>query len=76
MFATNNHSPELVRERNLSDSQRYLFGMKKELNAQLLLSQSEINTYFDDVCWKYSVEARLQKIGSSIIYHGQDVINM
>ena len=49
MFATNNHSPELVRERNLSDSQRYLFGMKKELNAQLLLSQSEINTYFDDV---------------------------
>lgn len=77
MFATNNHSPELVRERNLSDSQRYLFGMKKRTECSITFV-TERNKYILRRCFvgRYSVEARLQKIGSSIIYHGQNVINM
>lgn len=77
MFATNNHYPDIARDENISDSQRYLTGYKKRTECSVIFT-TDANSYKLSRCFwgKYSIEARLQKIGSNIVYHGQNVIQM
>ena len=77
MFATNNHNPELMSKGNLTMSRKHLVGdVKKTVCA--IRFKTEKSEYILQRCFigQFSTEARLQKVGSTITYHGQNVIQM
>ena len=78
MFATNNHHPELVSRQNLSNSKRFLVGRNPRRTECSITFRTDRSEYKLQRCFlgQYSMEAKLQKIGTSITYHGQDVIQV
>ena len=78
MFATNNHHPELVSRENLSNSKRFLVGRNPRRTECSITFRTDRSEYKLQRCFlgQYSMEAKLQKIGTSITYHGQDVIQV
>ena len=78
MFATNNHHPELMDRENLSNSRRFLVGRTPRRTEFSVTFRTEKSEYRLRRCFvgQYSMEARLQKIGTSITYHGQNVIQV
>ena len=78
MFATNNHSPEIVKKGNIRQARRLLVGEKVRRNECSITFKTDKNEYQLRRCFfgQYSIEARLHKIGSSIVYHGHDVIQV
>ena len=78
MFATNNHHPELASRGNISNSNRFLFdksNVRTQCSIAFRTDKSEylLRRYF---IGQYSMEAKLQKVGTSITYHGHDVIQV
>ncbi|MCH2647999.1 MAG: hypothetical protein MKZ58_06565 [Candidatus Poseidoniaceae archaeon] len=78
IFGTNNHHPEVVNRENIGNSVRFLIGDKPQrtlcsISFRTDKSEYKMQRYF---IGEYSVEAKLQKIGTSIVYHGQDVIQV
>tara|TARA_B100000287_G_scaffold345746_1_gene333197 strand:- start:325 stop:1200 length:876 start_codon:yes stop_codon:yes gene_type:complete len=78
MFATNNHHPELANRENYSNSRRLIVGRKPRRTECSVTFRTEKSEYRLRRCFvgQYSMEARLQKIGSSIVYHDKDVIQV
>ena len=66
MFGTNNHNPRIISKRNE--------GAKKTICS--IRFKTDKNEYILQKCFlgHYSTEARLQKVGSTITYHGQNAI--
>ncbi len=77
MFATNNHNPELVSKGNRKMSKEFLFGETKKTVCAIRF-KTDKSEYILQRCFidQFSTEARLQKVGSTIIYHGENVIQM
>ncbi len=78
MFATNNHHPELARRENIGSTRRLLVGRNPRRTECSVTFRTDRSEYRLRRCFvgQYSMEARLQKIGTSITYHGQDVIQV
>ena len=78
MFTTNNHHPELVRRENIRSTRRLLIGRNPRRIECSVTFRTDRSEYRLRRCFvgEYSVEARLQKIGTSITYHGDDVIQV
>ena len=78
MFATNNHSPEIVNKINIRQSRKLLVGEGIRRTECSITFKTDKNEYQLRRCFfgEYSIEAKLHKIGSSITYHGQDVIQV
>ena len=77
MFATNNHNPELVSKGNRKLSKEFLIGKTKKTVCAVRF-KTDKSEYILQRCFidQFSTEARLQKVGSTIIYHGENVIQM
>ncbi len=77
MFGTNNHEPEIMSKRNAKMSRKHLIRADKKTICTIRF-RTDKNEYVLQKCFigHYSTEARLQKIGSTITYHGQHVIQM
>jgi hypothetical protein len=77
MFATNNHNPELVSKRNAKMSRRHLLGEDKKTQCSVRF-RTDVHEYILQRCFigEYSIESKLQIIGSSIVYYGHNVIQM
>ena len=77
MFATNNHSPEILSKQNVRLTKKHLIGndRKTQCSIRFVTDDSE---FLLQRCFigPYSTEARLQKIGNSIVYRNHDVIQM
>lgn len=78
MFATNNHSPEIVSKENIEGSRKFLVGEKAKRTECKIVFKTEKSEYTLRRCFfgSYSVEARLQKTDSTVTYFGNDVIQM
>ena len=78
MFTTNNHHPELLRRENIRSTRRLLIGRNPRRTECSVTFRTDRSEYRLRRCFvgEYSVEARLQKIGTSITYHGHDVIQV
>lgn len=78
MFATNNHSPEMVSKENIKGSRQFLVGENARRTECSVIFNTENNQYILRRCFfgNYSVEARLHRVNSSVVYFGYDVINM
>lgn len=78
MFATNNYSPEMVNGENFKATRKFLVGEKMRRRECSLTFRTEANKYKLDRCFygNYSIEARLQKTDSDVVYIGEDVIKM
>ena len=77
MFTTNNHNPELVSKGNIKLSKEFLIGKTKKTVCAIRF-KTDKSEYILQRCFidQFSTEARLQKVGSTIIYHGENVIQM
>ena len=77
MFTTNNHNPELVSKGNRKLSKEFLIGKTKK-TVCVTRFKTDKSEYILQRCFidQFSTEARLQKVGSTIIYHGENVIQM
>ena len=77
MFTTNNHNPELVSKGNRKLSKEFLIGKTKKTVCAIRF-KTDKSEYILQRCFidQFSTEARLQKVGSTIIYHGENVIQM
>ena len=75
MFGTNNHQPEIMSNRNAKMSRKHLVGLAKKTICTIRF-RTEKSEYILHKCFigHYSTEARLQKVGSTITYHGQNAI--
>ena len=78
MFATNNHSPEIVERENIGKSMRFLIGKKPRRTECSISFRTEKNEYRLRRCFvgQYSIEASLHKIGTTITYYGDEVIRV
>ena len=77
MFTTNNHNPELVSKGNRKLSKEFLIGKTKKTVCAIRF-KTDKSEYILQRCFidQFSTEARLQKVGSTIIYHDENVIQM
>ncbi len=77
MFATNNHHPEIISEQNEKMSRKRLLGDITRTLCEIRFRTDKYE-YILQRCFieQYSTEARLQRVGSSITYQGQNVIQM
>ena len=77
MFSTNNHTPDIMSKRNSKQSRKRLIGTDKKTQCSIQF-RTDNNEYILRRCFmeQYSTESRLQKIGSTVIYKGHDVIQM
>ena len=77
MFATNNHNPEIMSKQNAKMTREQLVGSTKRTLCTFQF-RTDKHEYILQRCFveNYSTEARLQRIGSSIAYQGQNVIQM
>lgn len=78
MFATNNHSPEMVSKPNISGARKFLVGENVRRTECSIVFRTEKGQYFLQRCFfgNYSLEAKLQKVGSNVSYTGEEVIKM
>ena len=78
MFATNNHSPEMVSKPNIEGTRKFLVGENAYRTECSVVFKTGKNQYVLRRCFfgNYSVEAKLQKIGSTVSYSGNEVIKM
>ena len=76
MFATNNHHPELV-SRKLSNSKRFLVGRNPRRTECSITFRTDRSEYKLQRCFLGNIQwKQTSKIGTSITYHGQDVIQV
>jgi hypothetical protein len=77
MFITTNHHPDLVNKENRELANKYLLGSTKKSLCSVRF-RTEKNEYVLTRCFveQYSTEATLQKVDSSVIFRGHDVIQM
>ncbi len=77
MFATNNHHPDLVHKENRKMAKKYLLGPAKKSLCSVRF-RTERSEYVLTRCFvdQYSTEATIQKVDSSVIFRGHDVIQM
>lgn len=77
MFATNNHSPEIFSKQNARMTKKHLTGNEKKTQCSIRFITDK-NEYLLQRCFigPYSTEARLQKIGSNVVYRNNDVIDL
>ena len=75
MFATNNHQPDIMSKQNAKLSRKQLVGNAKRTLCTIRF-KTDKHEYILQRCFigQYSTEAKLQRIGSSITYQGQNVI--
>ena len=78
MFATNNHSPEMVSKSNIGGARKFLVGENIRRTECSIIFKTEKGQYFLQRCFfgNYSIEAKLQKLGSTVSYTGDEVIKM
>ena len=78
MFATNNHHPEILSKPNVRMTKRYLTGSSPPKTVCSITFKTDQNEYKLQRCFyeQYSVEAKLHKIGTDIVYHGQNAIQV
>jgi len=78
MFATNNHSPEMVSKPNISGARKFLVGENVRRTECSIVFRTGKGQYSLQRCFfgSYSIEAKLQKTGSSVLYTGEEVIKM
>ena len=78
MFATNNHSPELVEKKNMKDARKFLVGEKRRRIECSIIFSTDKNRYNLRRCFlgNHSIEAKLHKVDSKIIHGGDDAIKM
>ncbi len=78
MFATNNHSPEMVSKPNISGAKKFLVGENVKRTECSIVFRTGKSQYFLQRCFfgNYSIEAKLQKVGSTVSYTDDEVIKM
>ena len=78
MFATNNHSPEMVSKSNISGARNFLVGENIRRTECSIIFKTEKGHYLLQRCFfgNYSIEAKLRKVGSTVSYTGEEVIKM
>ncbi len=78
MFATNNHSPEMVSKSNIGGARKFLVGENIRRTECSIIFKTEKGQYLLQRCFfgNYSIEAKLRKVGSNVSYSGEEVIKM
>ena len=76
IFGTNNHHPEVVNRENIGNSVRFIGDKPQRTLCSISFrtdkSEYKMQRYFiGNIRWKQT-----SKIGTSIVYHGQDVIQV
>ena len=78
MFATNNHSPEMVSKPNIDGARKFIVGENTRRIECSVVFKTGKSQYFLQRCFfgNYSIEAKLQKVGSTVTYNDDEVIKM
>ena len=78
MFEINNHHPEILSKYNNSLSQQLLIGKEDKKTTCEVKFETYSSRYTLKRCFvgKYSVEARLFRQGTSVVYNGHDAIRV